>query len=152
MPNTINMLLTAQEKRALYYPPVLCDIERKEYFSFNDAELKLLNSFQSIADSVYFAISLAFFKLKYTLVDFKYQEVTKERQYIIQRYFPTKPIPRSFSNDKDVIARIENKVLIAAGFKRFRGEPANHLVSILQKQAPSYPRQRQLCKAFLNLG
>ncbi|WP_423064040.1 DUF4158 domain-containing protein [Candidiatus Paracoxiella cheracis] len=151
MANTTTTLLTTEERRALYDSPVLNDPERTEYFTFNNDEVKTRNSFKKLDDAIYFAISLAFFKLKYTLVNFRYRDVTLERQHVMQRYFSNQPTPRSFSNNKDVIARIENKVLETVGFSRFRGQKSETIIAILQKQAPLYPRQRQLCKALLNL-
>ncbi len=151
MANTKSTLLTNEELRVLYSPPTFSERERTEFFTFTNAELKTLKSFERVEYAVYFAISLAFFKLKYTLVNFRYRDVTEERQHVMKRYFPGKPTPRKFPDNKDVIKRIENKVLSVVGFSRFRGEIANNIVSIVQKQASSYPRQRQLCKALLNL-
>ncbi|MCX7124363.1 MAG: DUF4158 domain-containing protein, partial [Gammaproteobacteria bacterium] len=150
MANPNSTLLTAEERKTLYAVPMLNDIERTEYFTFTDDEIKILNSFDYIESAVYFAISLAFFKLKYTLINFSYQDVTPERQHVMQRYFPNKMSPRNFPDDKDAITRIENKVLSAVGFSRFRKEIADSIISTLQDQASSYPRQRQLCKILLN--
>jgi len=69
----------------------------------------------------------------------------------MQRYFPHKTTPRSFPIDKDMVTRIENKVLTAVGFSRFRGHIGENIMATLQQQAARYPRQRQLCKALLNL-
>ena len=150
MANTTTLLLTAEERFALYESPVLNDTERNEYFTFSEAELETLYSFKQINDAIYFAISLAFFKVKYTLINFSYCDVILECQHVMQRYFPNKTLPRSFPSDKDVIARIENKVLATVGFVRFRGDIATKITESLQKQASMYPRQRQLCKALLN--
>ena len=151
MANFNSTLLTAEERKVLYDVPEFNDIERTEYFTFANNEINVLNSFNSISYAVYFAISLAFFKLKYTLVNFTYQNVTLERQHVMQRYFPNDPIPRNFPDDKDVIARIENKVLNVIGFSRFRKNTTDKIITTLQNQAYYYPRQRQLCKALLNL-
>jgi hypothetical protein len=151
MANTITMLLTAEERRTLYEPPVLNDAERNECFTFTEPEIKALKSFREVDSAVYFAISLAFFKFKYTLIRFRYREVTSERQHVMQRYFPNKSVPRRFPIDKDIIARIENKVLAVTGFSRFREKNAKPVLVTLQSQASLYPRQRQLVKTLLNL-
>ncbi|MCX7124273.1 MAG: DUF4158 domain-containing protein, partial [Gammaproteobacteria bacterium] len=150
MANPNSTLLTTEERRTLYGVPILNDIERTEYFTFSDDEIKILNGFDHIENSVYFAISLAFFKLKYTLINFSYQDVTQERQHVMKRYFPNEISPRNFPDDKDTIARIENKVLNIVGFSRFRKDSADKIISTLQDQASSYPRQRQLCRTLLN--
>jgi len=62
MANAITLLLTAEERRTLYACPVLDDSERNAYFTFNDDEIKALNSFQELDAAVYFAISLVFFQ------------------------------------------------------------------------------------------
>jgi len=151
MANITSALLTAEEWQSVYEPPTLSDSERAEYFTFSKSEIDTLYNFKSIDHAVYYAISLGFFKLKYTLINFAYRDVTLERQYVMQRYFSNKPSPRTFTNNKDTIVRIENKVLAVTGFTRFRGEVADKLIRTLQKQALYYPRQRQLCRALLQL-
>lgn len=151
MANSTSTLLTNEEWRSLYDPPTLNDTERTEYFTFSEAEITVLYSFDRIDYAVYFAISLAFFKLKYTLVNFNYRDVTLERQHVMQRYFSKQISPRGFSDGKDVITRIENKVLNVVDFSRFRKSTAYKIITTLQNQAHYYPRQRQLCKALLNL-
>ena len=111
MANTNSTLLTNEERRSLYDPPALNDAERIEYFTFTEAETKTLYSFDRIDYAIYFSISLAFFKLKYTLINFTYRDVTLERQHVMQRYFPNKESPRGFPDDKDAISKIENKIL-----------------------------------------
>lgn len=77
--------------------------------------------------------------------------MTNERRHIMKRYFPNKPMPRSFTNNQNQITRIENKVLKVTEFQRFRDEQAAKIIAVLQEQSSSYPRQRQLCKALLKL-
>ena len=60
-------LLSPTELRDLYGIPLLNDAERREYFTFDQAELNILTNFKDVKDSVYFAIALVFFKLKHTL-------------------------------------------------------------------------------------
>lgn len=151
MANSNSTLLTNEERRSLYDPPVLNDAERTEYFTFTEGETEALYSFDRIDYAVYFAISLAFFKLKYTLINFTYRDVTLERQHVMQRYFSNKESPRGIPDDKDAISKIENKVLIITEFSRFREKATDKIFSIIQEQASFYPRQRQLCKALLNL-
>lgn len=49
----------------------------------------------------------------------------------MKRYFPAKSTSRKFPDNKDVIKRIENKVLSVMGFSHFREEVANNIVSII---------------------
>jgi len=130
MANTDSTLLTTVERLSLYAPPSLNDAERVEYFTFSDDEIKALYSFNNIEHAVYFASALAYFKLKYTLVNFTYQDVTLDRQYIMQRYFQNQASPRTFPSDKDIIRRIENKMLNIVGFSRFSGEIAEKVLSL----------------------
>lgn len=144
------MILNSNERNSLYGVPTLTEAERTEYFTFNDAELKVLYSFKSINSSIYYATGLVFFKLRYTLIDFTYREVTKERQHIMQRYFPNKPSPRTFPTDKDAIGRIEKKILASVDFSRFKGKVKEDALKQLKAAISLHPRQRQLCQAFLN--
>ena len=96
MANKIPRLLAPAELLDIYGIPVLSDIERQEYFTFNEEENKALKEFKDTKEAVYFAICLVFFKIKRTLVDFNYQDVTAERQHVMERYFPqvSSSIPR----------------------------------------------------------
>jgi len=91
MPNKKTQLLTSIELMDIYGIPTLNDLERNEYFTLNQTELKTLKSFKDTSEAVYFVICLTFFKIKQTFINFKYRSVTKERQHIMERYFPNKP-------------------------------------------------------------
>ena len=95
MANKIPRLLAPAELLDIYGIPILSDIERQEYFTFNEEENKALKEFKNTKEAVYFAICLVFFKIKRTLVDFNYQNVTAERQHVMERYFPKVSSPRS---------------------------------------------------------
>lgn len=149
MPNKIPNLLTPTELLDIYTVPILSEVERQEIFTFNETEIKALKNFRNNEAAVYFAICLAFFKLKQTLVDFSYQDVTSERQYVAKRYFPQNPSPRTFPSKYRKI-RIENKVLTLCGYKRFTGDIKDKISARLRKSVVRHPRQRQLCKELLN--
>lgn len=151
MANRISNLLTAEEKMAIYSPPILNDTEITEYFTLNEKELAVLKKFKDIDRAIYFAISLVFLKIKKSLVNFSYQDVTKERQHVMQRYFPNKSSPRTQLQDPDVIVRIENKVLALYGYRRYSESTKKDLLNKLQKLAAKFPRQRKLCQEFLKL-
>jgi hypothetical protein len=84
MPNKDSRLLSPTELLDIYGTPILSDLERQEYFTFNETEVKVLNSFKDPKEAIYFAICLVFFKIKQTFVDFGYQETTAERQYVMK--------------------------------------------------------------------
>jgi hypothetical protein len=77
MPNTKTQLFTPDEIVDIYGVPLLDDSERKEYFTLNPDEHKVLNSFKSTKEAIYFCICLVFFKIKRTFVNFNYQDVTE---------------------------------------------------------------------------
>lgn len=151
MANKNSRLLTTEEQWDIYSPPVLNQFERIQHFTLSPEEIKILKSFQSIEASVYFALCLVFLKLKKTLVNFSYQDVTLERQHVMERYFPTKNSPRSFPTDRDLIARIENKALAVYGYHRCTHQRTSEIQADLQSQAAGHPRQRKLCKTLLDL-
>ena len=134
----------------LYGVPVLDEAELNEYFTFNPQEIKALRSFKEIRDAVYFAISLVFFKIKKTWVNFQYQETTVARQHVMKRYFPTQAVPRSLPNQQATITRIENKVLLLCGYQRYTEKIKNKIIQELKNTAADHPRQRQICKALLD--
>ena len=149
MPNKNSRLLSSTELLDIYGIPVLNDIERQEFFTFNEAETKILKEFKGIKDAVYFAICLVFFKIKQTLVDFNYQDVTAERQHVMNRYFSNQPSPRVFPASYSKI-RIENTVLTLCRYQRFTAEAEQKIKDELHESAVHHPRQHQLCKELLN--
>lgn len=150
MSNAKSQLLSQTELFDIYNAPTLNDIERREYFTLNKKEIKVLKKIKRIEDAVYFAICLIFFKMKCTLVSFGYQDTTEERRYIVERYFPNKSPPKSFPKNRSIIF-IENKVLKVCDYQRFTEKTFSNIKQELQQLAPNNPRQRQLCKAFLDL-
>ena len=151
MPNTNAQLLTSTELLDIYGLPALNDSERREYFTLNQDELKVLKSFKDIQEAIYFAACLTFFKIKRTFVNFKYREITEERRQIMERYFPNKSPPKFLLKNHNSIARIENKVLTLCSYNRLTAKSSASIKLKLQQLASSNPRQRQLCKALLDL-
>jgi hypothetical protein len=95
MANVNSRLLSPAELLEIYGGPILNDAERRELFTFNEAETKALQNFQDPKNQLYFSICLVFFKIRRTFVDFTYRDVTAERQHVMERYFPQKPYPKS---------------------------------------------------------
>ncbi len=150
MPNKDSRLLSSTELLDIYGTPILNDLERQEYFVFNEQETNALYKFKDQKEAIYFAICLVFFKIKRTFIDFNYRDVTADRQHIINQYFPGKPSPKSLPNIYNKI-RIQNKVLALCGYQRFTKETKDKLKKDLYNVALHHPRQRQLCKELLNL-
>lgn len=153
MANKNSQLLTPTELLDIYGAPTLNEVEVREYLTFNQAETKALKKYSNPADAVYFATCLVYFKLKHTLVDFKYQEITLERRHIMERYLPNKKSPRALPQDRYRKIKLENKALKLCGYERYSEKICAQLdlKGKLLKLATSHPRQRQLCKAFLDL-
>lgn len=151
MPNQNSQLLTTTERLDIYSASSLNDAELREYFTFNKKETTVLKSFTEIEKAVYFAIALVFFKLKRTFVNFDYQEVTAIRRHVMGRYFPSKLSPRQSPTNRDTVARIEKQILKLCDYNRFSIAKAELIKKELLLQASYHPRQRQLCKSFLDL-
>jgi hypothetical protein len=151
MPNVKTQLLTPAELLDLYGTPLLDETERREYFTLSKSELKVLKSLKNTEEAVYFTVCLAFFKIKRTFVDFGYQDITEERRHIMDRYFPNKSPPKSLPKDRYTISRIENKVLKLCNYNRFTDKVSGNVKLELEQLVFSNPRQRKLCKAFLDL-
>jgi len=56
MSNKDSRLLSQTELLEIYGAPPLNDIERQKYFTFNEAEVKALNSFKTPVNVIYFAL------------------------------------------------------------------------------------------------
>ncbi len=143
-------LLTPAEHRDLYSIPILDDHERHHYFTLTEDEHKILSQFNDVKDDVYFIISLVFFKLKQTFIPFQYQDITTERQYVMQRYFPKHTFPKSLPS-KSSQNRIDLKIMDLCQAKRLTGSVLITIQDELQALAPFSPRQRQLLKELLRL-
>ena len=144
-------LLSPTELLDIYGIPIFNDAERREYFTLSDEETKALKRFKDMDDAVYFAISLVFFKIKKTLIKFSYRETTAERQHVMERYFPNQLSPKSYPSDYTKMSRIENKILSLCDYQRFTGNGAQTIKEELLSYASHHPKQRQLCKALLDL-
>lgn len=151
MANKNTNLLNPVELLDIYGIPYLNDFERREYFTLNKAELHTMKTFKGPQEAIYFAVCLTFFKIKGTLVNFSYRDITAERQHLMERYFSNDPAPKSLPKNRSTRTRIENKVLSLCGYKRYTKQLDEELTKELVKLAPNYPRQRQLCKALLDL-
>lgn len=149
MANVNSRLLSPAELLEIYGGPILNDAERRELFTFNEAETKALQNFQDPKNQLYFSICLVFFKIRRTFVDFTYRDVTAERQHVMERYFPQKPYPKSLP-EKYTKIRIENKVLELCGYQRLTGDIKEKIIRELEVVASRHPRQRQLCKELFN--
>lgn len=146
-----NNLLTQTEQRKIYSLPTLSETEITEYFTFNLAETALLNQYTNSEEALYFAISLAYFKLKQTFVDFTYRQTTLARRHVMQRYFPQKPFPLISPTHRHTLLCIENQVLKLCNYQRCQTTVRKSIEQKLLKLAPRYPKERALAKAFLNL-
>ncbi|MBL4867513.1 MAG: Tn3 family transposase [Pseudomonadales bacterium] len=151
MSNENTRLLSTTEQLDIYGVPVLNDAERTQYFTFNDHETTALNRFDGVDDAVYFAVCLVFFKIRLSLIKFNYRDITLERQHVMKRYFPNKASPKSLPKHSSRITRIENQVLELRRYHRFADINASTIKKELFQYAPNHPRQRQLCKALLDL-
>ena len=151
MPKKTSCLITPLEHLEIYGVPILNDIERRECFTLTSKETKALKNYKNCDNAVYFLISLIYFKLKRTLVSFRYQDATLARQHIMTRYFSKFRAPRSLPKSHATITRIENSVLQLCDYQRFSAEKSKLIKRELQRLAPSMPKQRELFKALLDI-
>ena len=149
MSNKNSTLLNPTEILDIYGPPILNDIERQEHFTLNKAETNLLKTHTNTKEAIYFLVCLVFFKIKGIFVEFNYQDITVERQYLMKRYFPGKPLPKSLPV-KYIQSQIKSKILNLCGYQRFEEPIKDTIFKELCASAANHPRQRQLCKEFLN--
>ena len=146
MPAT-NNLLTQTEQRKIYALPTLSATEITEYFTFNTAEIAALNQYANSEEALYFAISLAYFKLKKTFVDFTYRQTTLARRHVMQRYFSKKPFPLVLPTQRHTLLRIENQILKLCNYQRCQTTVREDIEQKPPTPAPRHPKQRALAKA-----
>ena len=151
MANKNTNLLNPVELLDIYGIPYLNETERCEYCSLDRIELRAMHSFINTQKAIYFAICLVFFKIKGTLINFNYRDTTAERKHLMQWYFPKTFTPKLLPKNRATIARIENKALDLCNYQRYTNKLGVELTKNLLIIAPNCPRQRQLCKALLDL-
>ena len=76
------------EIEAIYGIPRFTPYERQEYFSFSLKELAALEQLHSIKSQIYYLLQLGYFKARHMFFVFNLQEVSEDRSYIIEQYFP----------------------------------------------------------------
>lgn len=150
MPKKYYNLLTAHEQQLYYQAPAWDSLQRTEAFTFSTDEIRQLKKYD-LSSGVYFAVSLALFKQKKTLVSIDQAGATKNIEHVARRYYNRSQRGVFLPKSPKTITRIENKVLELCGYQRCRGEALTKLKISLKKTAPRYPKQRGLCKAFIDL-
>ena len=161
MPNTNSNLLNPTEIFDIYGVPVLNDLERQAHFTLNKAETRLFKTYEEPRNAIYFIVCLVFFKIKRTIVEFEYKDIQAELQHVIKRYFvdnvaSKKTLTHALDSNtlsipgRSVQSRIRSDIINLCGYQRFTGSIKNTLYAELRSIAPTHPRQRQLCKEFLN--
>lgn len=82
-------VLSKEEQFALYGIPDFDDAQRQHYLHFNDTEQEMIYSRSSLAEQVYCALQLGYFKTKQIFFDFTWKDIPKEDyKFIVDHYFP----------------------------------------------------------------
>ena len=81
-------ILADDEIEAIYGRPRFTDEERREYFSLSPTELTAMEQLHSIKSRIYYILQLGYFKARQMFFVFDLQEVSEDRRYIIEQYFP----------------------------------------------------------------
>lgn len=148
MANETSNLLNASELLDIYGAPALNETERLEIFTFNLREISCFKKFRNPTDTIYFALCLAFFKMKRTFVEISPD--SDDWHHLVKRYFPDSSEVKTLPKHAQEF-RIKNMVLDLCGYQRLTGSLQEELGAGLSRLASSHPRQRQLCKELLNL-
>jgi hypothetical protein len=156
MSNKNSSLLSPTEIFDIYGIPIFNDLDRKKYYTLNKAETNQLKSYININYAVYFLVYLAFFKIKHSFIEFDYKDITAEIEYLLKRYFTDVKSQKNLLSHinlptKYVQSRIKSKILDLCKYQRFTGSVQKIIQNELGAIFSRHPRQRQLCKEFLNL-
>jgi hypothetical protein len=82
-------ILSREEQFALYGIPDFDKEQRQHYLQFDSVEQEVIYSRNSLADQVYCALQLGYFKTKQIFFDFTWKDVAKEDcEFILEHYFP----------------------------------------------------------------
>lgn len=82
-------ILTQEESFALYGLPDFNEAQRQDYLHFDDNEQNIIYSRNSLAEQMYCAFQLGYFKAKQIFFDFAWKDVPEEDcKFIVEHYFP----------------------------------------------------------------
>ena len=79
-------ILTPDEVYSIFKLPVFSDEEREVYFTLSDKERSHYQTLRGSSSKLYFLLQLGYFKAKNQFFAFSWQEITKDRKYLIRRY------------------------------------------------------------------
>lgn len=165
MPNTSSNLLSPTEILDIYDIPHLNNEERQKHFTVTNQELQTLKAYKTPNNAAYFLISLVFFKAKHTFVELRLEQIHTELKYLLNSELGHKKIFNTIISHvkchiklstlslppKPVQSKIKSKILTLTGYTRFTGSIKDKIQKELEMSASRFPRQRQLCKEFLNI-
>ena len=104
-------ILSPNEIEDLYGLPKLSEEERELYFDMDADELEIACSHRSLMTKLIFILQLGYFKAKRMFFLFTYDEVRKDIQFISERYFCLKSLPKTFEINKTTRWKQQQRIL-----------------------------------------
>lgn len=110
-------ILNTEEIEALYGRPCLSGEDRTNAFTLTQPEKDLLASFTHLPIQLYFLLQLGYFKAKQLFFTFTFDDVVEDVAYLLERYFPTTPLPERRMPNKRTILKQRQHILKLFGYR-----------------------------------
>ena len=105
-------ILSDSERVHFYSRPEFSHKERLLYFLYNDKEFEYFKGKTTLEARVYFILQLGYFKAKRRFFSFQFQNVAKDVELILARYFPGEHLSRTRKAPaRSTILRQQNIIL-----------------------------------------
>jgi hypothetical protein len=79
-------ILTPDEVNSIFKLPVFSDEDREIYFTLLDKEKAHYETLRGSSSRLYFLIQLGYFKARSQFFSLSWQEIKKDRKYLVHRY------------------------------------------------------------------
>ncbi len=80
-------ILSDAEIDELYGLPQFTDKDREYFFTLSNSDHDILNEYRTLKLKVYFIIQLGYFRATRNFYHFKLEDISKDVNYLINRYF-----------------------------------------------------------------
>lgn len=153
MPNTNHIYLLSEAEIAdLYARPDFNDTEKTLYFTLNELELAVLNSYTNTKTRVYFILQLGYFKAKQQFFKFEFEEVGTDVEYILTNFFNGTTLSLSGRISRNYIDRQKHDILKLLNYQdwslKYKPQIESHICTLLRFHPKGHNALRELLSYF----
>ena len=111
-------ILSKLEIKELYDLPKFNLEDRLQYFTIDETEREVMEERRSLEGRIHFILQLGYFKNAHCFFNFTWNEVKKDVQYVLTKYFPGEEFPQHIISSK-IQRTTQSSVIKLLQFKLF---------------------------------